>query len=107
MNESLTLDGLTIPLRALRLLAADFGGLPAPDIDLTHIFPERLTLCFHDGFHAFEAWREALGVPPEDVSHSVQGGGTTRVLKASTDYAGASIHLRGYADIPASGGGAA
>ena len=31
-NEELTLDGLAVPLRALRLLAADFGHLPAPDV---------------------------------------------------------------------------
>ncbi|MET9070979.1 hypothetical protein ABZX95_02135 [Streptomyces sp. NPDC004232] len=107
MSESLTLDGLAAPLRVLRLLAADFGHLPAPDVDLSPIYPERLTLRFHGGLHAFEAWREALAVPPEKVAHGVQGDGTTRVLKASTDYGGAEVHLHGYTDVPAADGGAA
>ncbi|MER6088506.1 hypothetical protein [Streptomyces bluensis] len=107
MNEPLTLDGLAVPLRVLRLFAADFGHLPAPDVDLSGIYPERLTLRFHEGLRAFEAWREALAVPPERVTHTTQGVGTTRVLKASTDYAGAQVHLYGYADVPATDGGAA
>ncbi|MBG0854342.1 hypothetical protein I2W78_21505 [Streptomyces spinoverrucosus] len=107
MNEPLTLDGLAVPLRALRLLVADFGHLPAPDVDLSRIYPDRLTLRFHEGLDAFEAWREALAVPPEKVTHGVQGDGMTRVLKASTDYAGAVVHLHGYTDVPAADGGAA
>ncbi|MGD3106272.1 hypothetical protein [Streptomyces sp. YGL11-2] len=107
MNEPLTLDGLAAPLRVLRLLAADFGHLPAPNVDLSHIYPERLTLRFHEGLHAFEAWREALAVPPEKVTHDVQGDGTTRVLTAWTDYAGAHVHLHGYTDVPTADGGAA
>ncbi len=107
MSELLTLDGLCAPLRALRLLAADFGHLPAPDVDLSRIYPERLTLRFHEGLHAFEAWREALAVPPEDVTHGVQGNGTTRVLKASAEYAGAEVHLHGYTDVSPADGGAA
>ncbi|MET7911535.1 hypothetical protein ABZS98_25345 [Streptomyces avermitilis] len=106
MSEPLTLDGLAAPLRLLRLLAADFGHLPAPDVDLTRIYPDRLTLRFHEGLHAFEAWREALAVPPEKVTHGVQGDGITRVLKATTDYAGAELHLHGYTDVPADGGAA-
>ncbi|MFJ8596172.1 hypothetical protein [Streptomyces sp. NPDC093598] len=105
--EPLTLDDLSAPLRVLRLLAADFGHLPAPDVDTSHIYPDRLTLRFHGGLDAFEAWREALAVPPESVTHGVQGSGTTRVLKASIHYAGAEVHLHGYTDVPAADGGAA
>ncbi|MBP5893138.1 hypothetical protein [Streptomyces scabiei] len=107
MSERLTLDGLAVPLRVLRLLAADFGHLPAPDVDLSRIYPDRLTLRFHDDLSTFEAWREALAVPPETVTHGVQGGGMTRVLKASTAYAGADVHLHGYTDVPTTDGGAA
>ncbi|MFI0192161.1 hypothetical protein ACH4PW_32040 [Streptomyces sp. NPDC017082] len=107
MNEPLTLDALAAPLRVLRLLAADFGHLPAPDVDLSRIYPDRLTLRFHEGLNAFEAWREALAVPLEKVTHGVQGDGMTRVLKATTDYAGAVVHLHGYTDVPATHGGAA
>jgi hypothetical protein len=107
MSEPLTLDGLAVPLRVLRLLAADFGHLPAPAVDLSHIYPDRLTLRFHDDLSAFEAWREALAVPPETVTHGVQGDGMTRVLKASTAYADADVHLHGYTDVPTVDGGAA
>jgi hypothetical protein len=107
MNELLTLDALPAPLRVLRLLAADFGHLPAPDVDLSRLYPERLTLRFHEGLHAFEAWRDALAVPPEQVTHKTQSAGATRVLTASTDYAGAEVHLHGYTDVPATDGGAA
>ncbi|MFE7842561.1 hypothetical protein ACFU53_42815 [Streptomyces sp. NPDC057474] len=103
----LTLDGLAAPLRVLRLLAADFGHLPAPSVDLSYIYPERLTLRFHDGLDAFEAWREALAVPAECVTHQVQSHGMTRVLEASTVYAGAEVHLYGYSDGPTPVGGAA
>jgi hypothetical protein len=107
MKESLTLDALAAPLRVLRLLAADFGHLPAPGIDLSRIYPDRLTLRFHYGLHAFEAWREALAVPPEAVTHDVQCDGRTHVLTASADYAGAEVLLYGYSDAPAMDGGAA
>ncbi|WP_318218478.1 hypothetical protein [Streptomyces sp. SCL15-6] len=106
MTGTLAFDGLAVPLQALRLLAVDFPHLPAPDIDLTRIYPDRLTLCFHDGLGVFEAWREALGVPPEAVTHTVQSGGSTHVLRASTVYAGATLHLRGYADVEPDGGAA-
>ena len=106
MTSTLTFNGLTVPLQALRLLAVDFPHLPAPDIDLTRLYPDRLTLCFHDGLDVFEAWREALGVPLDAVTHRVQGGGRTHVLKASTVYAGADVYLRGFADVASVGGAA-
>jgi hypothetical protein len=106
MSGPATLAALAGPLRVLRLLAADFGHLPAPDIDLSRIDPDRVTLRFHDGLDTFEAWREALAVPPETVTHRVQSEGRTRVLKASTAYGGAEVHLHGYTDVPAGDGGA-
>ncbi|MEV7079731.1 hypothetical protein AB0N88_14450 [Streptomyces sp. NPDC093516] len=106
MTGTLTFDSLTVPMQALRLLAVDFPHLPAPDIDLTRIYPDRLTLCFHDGLDVFEAWREALGVPPDAVTYTVQGEGRTGVLKASAVYAGAEVHLRGFGDVAPEGGAA-
>jgi hypothetical protein len=44
MNENLTLTDLAVPLRALRLLAVDFNHLPAPDVQVTPIYPNRLGL---------------------------------------------------------------
>ncbi|MFJ3771112.1 hypothetical protein ACIPX0_05390 [Streptomyces sp. NPDC090075] len=101
MSEGLTLDGLSVPLRALRLLAVDFGHLPAPVVDVTGIFPDRLKLSFHDGLYEFESWRDALNIAPDTVAYGTQGGGCTRVLKASVEYAGATLELVAFAEIPA------
>lgn len=99
MSEDLTLNGLSVPLRALRLLAVDFGHLPAPDVQMTPIYPNRLELRFHNGLPDFEVWREALGISPDDVAYRVQSEGRTRVLKASADFAGATLELVGYSDV--------
>lgn len=101
MNERLTLDDLAVPLRALRLLAADFGHLPAPTVRVSPIYPDRLELSLHSGLPGFEAWREALGIAPEDVNHWLQDDGRTQVLRTTVAYAGAELELIGYGDIPA------
>ncbi|QJT03177.1 hypothetical protein G9272_25240 [Streptomyces asoensis] len=101
MNEGLTLDGLAAPLRVLRLLTVDFGHLPAPQIDVSTVYPDQLGLRFHDDLSAFEAWRDALGIVPDSVVYREQGAGRTRVLKASTEYAGAVLELTGYGDVHA------
>ncbi|MFG3038563.1 hypothetical protein ACGFYZ_16870 [Streptomyces sp. NPDC048330] len=96
-----TLADLSAPLLALRLLAAEFGHLPAPTVEVSTIYPERLELTFHDDFAGFEAWREALNIAPESVVHRVQIGGKTGVLRVHGTFAGAEIMLIGYAEIPA------
>ncbi|MGY5131703.1 hypothetical protein ACWGJW_04720 [Streptomyces nigrescens] len=101
MSEALTLDNLAVPLRVLRLLATDFGHLPAPEIDVSTIYPDQLALRFHDDLADFEVWRDALGIVPDDVVYREQNDGRTRVLKASADYAGAVLELTGYGDVPA------
>nr|WP_203730113.1 hypothetical protein [Streptomyces sp. SID12501] len=97
----MTLDSLTLPLRALRVLAVDFGHLPAPTVDVTTVYPDRLRLAFHDDLSAFEAWRSALGIDPDSVVCREQNAGQTRVLKASVDLAGAELELIGYGDVHA------
>ncbi|MGR3934950.1 hypothetical protein [Streptomyces sp. BRA346] len=101
MNRGLTLDNLAVPLRVLRLLAADFGHLPAPEIYVSTIYPDRLGLRFHDDLSGFEMWRDALGIVPDAVVYREQGDGRTRVLKTSVAYAGAVVELTGYGDVPA------
>ncbi|MFF4573659.1 hypothetical protein [Streptomyces sp. NPDC001410] len=101
MSDGLTLDDLAVVLRALRLLAVDFGHLPAPDVQVSTIYPHRLELRFHDNLPGFEAWRESVGVAPDDVVYREQSDGRTRVLKASADYAGAALELTGYFDVQA------
>ena len=101
MSATQTLDNLTLPLRALRVLAADFGHLPAPTVDVTTVYPDRLRLCFHDDLSAFEVWRDALGIDPDSVDYREQSAGQTRVLKAFVDLAGAELELTGYGDVHA------
>ncbi|MFC8200299.1 hypothetical protein ACFUTV_33645 [Streptomyces sp. NPDC057298] len=109
MSENLTLDDVAVPLRALRLLATDFGHLPAPSVQVSTIYPERLELTFYDDLPGFETWREALGIAPDTVTYREQSDGRTRVLRTSVDHAGAVLRLTAYADIvtPALVGGAA
>ncbi|MFH0520395.1 hypothetical protein ACHBTE_24860 [Streptomyces sp. M41] len=101
MSQNLTLDDLSAPMRALRLLAVDFGHLPAPTFGLSPIYPNRLELALHSGLPDFEAWREALDAVPGDVEYRVQGDGRTRVLRTTVAYAGAELELVGYGDIAA------
>ncbi|MFJ3962039.1 hypothetical protein [Streptomyces sp. NPDC090036] len=90
------------PLRVLRLLAVDHPHLPAPCVSVSTVTPDLLELSFHDDLAGFEAWREALGIDPGSVSHRVHAHGGTRVLKAETQFAGAWLHLIGFAKTPAS-----
>jgi hypothetical protein len=101
MSERVTLDDLVVPLRALRLLTADFGHLAAPTVAVNDIWPNRLELTFHGGLPDFEAWREALGIDPGTVHHGTQSEGRTNVLRANVEYAGARVELVAYADVPA------
>ncbi|MGA5321874.1 hypothetical protein ACPCIU_15720 [Streptomyces seoulensis] len=106
MSTVLTLDGLSVPLRSLRLLAVDFPDLPGPVVDVSSIFPDRLTLSLHDGqggFASFEAWRAALGVDPAAVDFHVQCDGRTGVMQAQTSYGGARIELIGFQQVSAGG----
>ena len=96
-----TLGAMGAPLLVLRMFSAEYPHLPAPCLDVSTVYPDLLTLSFHNGLGDFEAWRGALGIAPEYVSHHVQCDGRTQVLEAKTDYAGARLHLVGYAKIPA------
>ncbi|MGW6460522.1 hypothetical protein ACWF94_32125 [Streptomyces sp. NPDC055078] len=98
--SGLTLSGLDSPLRVLRLLVADFSGLPAPSVAVSDITPNRLELSFYDDFAAFETWRAALNFDPGAVSYGEQRGGRTRVLSVTAEYAGASVRLVGYTTHP-------
>ncbi|MET7612221.1 hypothetical protein ABZX97_14080 [Streptomyces seoulensis] len=104
MSAVLTLDGLSAPLRSLRLLAVDFPDLPGPAVNVSNIFPDRLSLSLQDGqggFASFEAWRAALGIDPAAVDFHVQCDGRTGVMQAQTFYGGAHIELTGYMQVSA------
>ncbi|MET7823503.1 hypothetical protein ABZT23_02370 [Streptomyces sp. NPDC005386] len=107
MTERLTLAGLSVPMRALRTLAAECGDLPAPTVSLSTVYPERLELHLHNGLGEFESWRVALGIRPDAVEFRGQSTGPW-TLMASANYAGADILLAAYghtaASSPADGG---
>lgn len=98
MSDSLPLSGLAVA--PLHKLTVTFGYLPAPTVWMSPIYPERLELAFHDELDAFESWREALDIAPDAVASSTQVDGRTRVLRASTAYAGTELDLVAYARIP-------
>jgi hypothetical protein len=92
-----TFADLSRPLALLRMLAVDHPQLPAPNVDVSPIYPNYLTLSVHDDLAGFEAWREALSIDPDMVRHNTQSGGTTLVLKGSATIADAEVQLIGYA----------
>ncbi|MYS24674.1 hypothetical protein GA0115240_167016 [Streptomyces sp. DvalAA-14] len=100
----LPLHALSIPLTVLRRLAEDFPHLPAPTVDVTTIYPDRLTLTFFDNLPAFEAWRAALRISCEQVTCNIQSSGRQWRLNAQTAFEGATVCLVGYADVPQAGG---
>ncbi|MGI5259135.1 hypothetical protein [Streptomyces angustmyceticus] len=97
-----TLSSLGAPLLLLRLFSAEYPHLPAPCLDVSTVYPDPLSLSFHDDLGGFEAWRDALGIAVESVRHHVQCDGRTWVLEGKADYAGARLHLVGYSKAPAS-----
>ncbi|MFD3512570.1 hypothetical protein [Streptomyces sp. NPDC058657] len=100
MMNDLAMAAVAAPLRALNVLAAQYPNLPAGDIEITEIYPDRLKMAFHDALGAFEAWRDALEIAPEDVDHGTQSGGSMLRLTASISYAGAEVQLVGFAEVP-------
>lgn len=94
------LHELSAPIAALALLIAN-RDLPAPSIDISTVFPDRLRLDFHDDPEGFEAWLSALGVDPSTVTGSTSGSSETQVRRATTTYAGADIQLTSF--TPAGG----
>ncbi|MEU6275784.1 hypothetical protein ABZ871_25730 [Streptomyces populi] len=95
MSELLSLANLSVPMRALRTLAAEYDDLPAPTVGVTPIYPERLDLSLHNGLGEFEVWRAALGIDPEQVEFREQAGDTW-LLRGTALYAGAEVRLIAY-----------
>ncbi|MFJ8332907.1 hypothetical protein [Streptomyces sp. NPDC094437] len=102
--DAVTLDDLSVALRALRLLTTDFGHLPGPDLHVSTIFPRRVELALHDSrlesMAAFEVWREALGIDPDAVKYVEQSSGCTRVLTGCGEFAGVVVELTAFATVP-------
>lgn len=84
---------LSRPRDVLNGLAAEFPLLPAGEIDISPIYPNRLRLSFHDQLGDFEAWREALDIEPATICRSLQSGDTTLVLTAEIVRSGVTVEL--------------
>jgi hypothetical protein len=89
------LAGQLTALEALIVLARTHAHLPAVDMQVGSIFPDTIRMHIHHDLGAFEAWREALGIPGDSVDHSAFDGRVT--LKASTAFHGATVDITGYA----------
>jgi hypothetical protein len=80
---------------ALNGLIAQHPLLPADDVAISR---KGVSVHLHGGFADFEAWREALTIPINDVAFFVRGGGTT--LRADIKFAGVPVALVGYSGPP-------
>ncbi|MGW8328073.1 hypothetical protein ACWGLE_09260 [Streptomyces sp. NPDC055897] len=96
-----TVDDLRAPLKTLRFLADEFPGLPAADVHVSTLSPDRVELAFHDDLGAFEAWRSALAIGPDAVRFGTQGvDDSTMNLRADGPYGACTLRLVAYAPAP-------
>ncbi|MER7412966.1 hypothetical protein [Streptomyces cacaoi] len=90
------LDDLSAPITTLALLLAR-RDLPAAHIKISSIFPDRLTVSFHDNPDAFRHWLTALGLTPEDgINQAADNRAWTTV---TTSYGGADIELFSFTPV--------
>lgn len=89
------LAGQLTALEALLVLARTHAHLPAVDFQVGTIFPDTIRMHIHGDLGVFEAWREALGIHGDGVSHKSFDGRLT--LTASTTFHGATVEITGYA----------
>lgn len=92
----------TQALRVMAEFAAEHPTLPAPRISFEDVYASGgmrfgVRVATTDGFGEFEQWREALGIRPETVAHSLQR--RERRLEADTVLGGVPVHLVAYAPL--------
>lgn len=88
---------LATSVAAVNALIAKHPLLPAEEIVPSK---DGVSVHLHGGLADFEAWREALGIPVEEVAFHVRSGGTT--MRADTEFAGVLVALVGYSGpVPA------
>jgi len=78
---------------AITALIAKHPLLPARDL-----VPSKtgIKVNLHEGLGDFEAWREALSVPVDDIDFAVSSHNT--VLRIDTVFAGVRLEIVGYSD---------
>lgn len=90
-----TLAAQQAALDAVAQLGRIHGHLPGATISLTDIWPSTVSISLDEHLDAFEAWREALGIPADAVEYTERPSGMN--LKAEGSFAGATVELSGYA----------
>jgi hypothetical protein len=93
------IDAQETAFEALTAMSRAFGHLPRPHVTVSESIPNQVDLMLSESFGAFEAWREALRIPPSAVGlHGV----TRKWLVAAGAFNGASVMLQGPGfDVPA------
>lgn len=89
---------LATSVAAVNALIAKHPLLPAEEI-----VPSKHGVSVHlyGGLGDFEAWREALGIPVEEVQFNIRSGNGTS-MRADTEFAGVTVALVGYSGpVPA------
>ncbi|MFI6560332.1 hypothetical protein [Streptomyces sp. NPDC050534] len=89
---------LATSVAAVNALIAKHPLLPAEEI-----VPSTAGVSVHlyGGFGDFEAWREALGIPVEEVAFYIRTEGQT-TMRADIEFAGVTVALVGYSGpVPA------
>lgn len=67
-------SGQRAAVQVLADLIAQYPGLPAAHVTVHEPYPRfGAKIDFQVGGHEFEAWREALGIRPEDIELHVSG----------------------------------
>lgn len=88
---------LATSVAAVNALIAKHPLLPAEEI-----VPSKNGVSVHlyGGLGDFEAWREALGIPVEEVAFHIRAEGTS--MRADIDFSGVTVALVGYSGpVPA------
>ncbi|WP_267242856.1 hypothetical protein [Streptomyces sp. PR69] len=98
------LSRLACAVDVLAGMSGPFGHLPVTDVTVgTTYRPDAygpvIVISVHEGLADFEAWREALGIRPEDVTHRLLPNCAS--LTAEAEWGGVWIELHGYGPLPA------
>jgi hypothetical protein len=96
--ETRTVADQKAALTAVARLVSAFGHLPAPEWNVSRIYPEQVDVSLHDDLGDFEQWRTVLGIGPDDIKYRTQSGAI--VLTAKIQWGGASVNLVGYGPLP-------
>ncbi|NEA57977.1 hypothetical protein G3I60_28410 [Streptomyces sp. SID13666] len=107
-----TLGQLQPAIRTLGRLCevGAFASLPATDVQVKTTYADGgmrpvVVVSAHEGLSDFEAWREILGIRPEDVFYRELS--TSAVLLAQTLWDGVRVEIHAYGSMPVSSGAVA